>query len=93
MGSKNDPHQALEALERWSGRATLLIFAGILTEMALVVYFRHEEWLGSFVANALIGIGLIAEYIVIVRTIVASGEVQSLRAFFQSCGNLCNLQS
>jgi hypothetical protein len=78
MGSKNDPLQTLEVLERWSGRATLLIFAGILVEMALVVYFRHEEWLGSFVANALIGIGLIAEYIVIARTIVASGEVQRL---------------
>jgi hypothetical protein len=31
---KNDPHQRLEELERWSARATLLIFLGIVVEIA-----------------------------------------------------------
>lgn len=77
-GQKNDPHTRLARLERWSGRATLLILAGIIIEIVLVLWFAHEFWERnwSIVANALIGIGLIAEYIVIGRTIVASGEAQ-----------------
>ena len=70
---KNDPHQRLESLERWSGRATLLIFLGILIEIALLFWFPHvwKERLGSVAADSLIAIGLIVEYFVIMRAIVA----------------------
>src|SRR5258708_1040291 len=75
---KNDPHQRLEELERWSGRATLLIFFGIVVEIATLLYFPHDsaERIVSISANALIGVGLIVEYVVILRAITAGGEAQ-----------------
>jgi hypothetical protein len=75
---KNDAHQKLEALERWSAKATLLIFFGIILDIALILYFPHDtgERIGSVAANALIGAGLIVEYVVILRAITASGEAQ-----------------
>jgi hypothetical protein len=77
LGHKNnDPHQKLESLERWSARATLLILVGIIIEIGLILWFPHDRWerLGSATANALVGIGLIVEYVVILRAIVASGD-------------------
>jgi hypothetical protein len=75
---KSDPHQRLAELERWSANATLLIFFGILIEIVLLLYFPHDptEKIGTVVANALIGAGLIVEYVVILRAIVASGAAQ-----------------
>jgi hypothetical protein len=75
---KKDAHQRLEELERWSARATLLIFFGIVVDIATVLYVPHEraEIAGSLIANGLIGVGLIVEYIVILRAITASGEAQ-----------------
>lgn len=77
---KNDPHARLEALERWSARATLLILIGILVDIALALTFTREFWerIGSIAANAFIGIGLIVEYIVIGRAVIAGGEAQRL---------------
>jgi hypothetical protein len=77
---KNDPHARLGALERWSARATLFILAGIVLDMVLVFAFTQGSWerAGAIVANALIGIGLIVEYVVIGRAIVAGGEAQRL---------------
>jgi hypothetical protein len=80
-GDKNDPSVRLEALEKWSARATLVILGGILLEIAALLIFRHpdissgEIWI-LVSANVLIGIGLAVEYICILRTIVASGELQ-----------------
>jgi hypothetical protein len=73
---KNDPHQKLESLERWSARATLLILAGIVVDIGLLFWFPHEriERLGGTIANALIAVGLIIEYLVILRAIVATGN-------------------
>lgn len=75
---KKDAHQRLDELERWSARATLLIFFGIVVDIATVLYVPHEraEIAGSLIANGLIGVGLIVEYIVILRAITASGEAQ-----------------
>lgn len=76
---KVEAHRKLEALERWSAHATLTILAGIAIELALLIIFPPEQpWLivGGVVANTLIGIGLIIEYIVILRAIVATGKVQ-----------------
>ena len=80
LPKRSDPHLRLEALERWSGRATLLILVGILVEVWQVIYFPHEfiERITSLAANALIGIGLIIEYIVIVRAVIAGRESQAL---------------
>lgn len=77
---KNDPHQRLESLELWSGRATLLILLGIVIEIGLIFWFPRNpsETLGALAANILIGIGLIVEYVVILRAIVASGEATRL---------------
>ena len=78
LGQKNDndPNATLEALERWSGRAILLILAGIIVEIGYLWLFPHSPsdraW--SSTANILIGIGLAAEYIVIGRAIIAGGE-------------------
>lgn len=75
---KPNPNQKLEDLERWSANATLLILFGILLEIALILYFPHDtsEKIGSIAADALIGVGLIIEYVVILRAITASGEAQ-----------------
>jgi hypothetical protein len=75
---KKDAHQRLEELERWSARATLLIFFGIVADMATVLYVPHEgaEIIGSLIGNGLIGVGLIIEYVVILRAITAGGEAQ-----------------
>jgi hypothetical protein len=77
---KSDPQQKLETLERWSARATLLILLGIVIEIGSLLWFSHDpaEMLVAVTANALIGIGLVVEYIVILRAIVASGEAQRL---------------
>ena len=76
----NDPHQKLESLERWSAHATLLIFLGIVIEIGLLFWFPHnaQERIGAITADAFIGTGLIVEYIVILRAIVASGEAERL---------------
>lgn len=73
---KKPPHQILESLERWSARATLLILLGIVIEIVALFISPHDfrERLVSTGANALVAIGLIAEYLVILRTIVATGE-------------------
>src|SRR5262249_22658633 len=75
---KKDAHQKLADLENWSAKATLLIFFGIVFDIAIVLYFPHEwpERIASILANGLIGLGLIIEYFVILRVIVASGEAQ-----------------
>jgi hypothetical protein len=77
---ENDPHARLETLERWSGCATLLILLGILIEIALVSWFGREFWekVGTITADALIGIGLVAEYIIILSTITATAEANRL---------------
>jgi hypothetical protein len=76
--SKKDAHKRLGSLERWSGWATLLILAGILLDIAILwwrlPWFSERIW--ATLANAFIGLGLMIEYIVIGRTIVASGEVK-----------------
>ena len=73
---KSDPHQRLEALERWSARATLLILVGIVAEIVQLLWFPHDwmERLWSTIANSLIAVGLIVEYVIILRAIVATGE-------------------
>jgi hypothetical protein len=73
---KIDPHQKLESLERWSARATLAILLGIFIEIGSLFWFQHDpvERLIGVIANALIGIGLVVEYIAILRAIVASGD-------------------
>jgi hypothetical protein len=73
---KNDPHQKLEALERWSARATLVILAGIVIEIASLFWFPHDpkERAMSIAADVLIAAGLIVEYVVIGRAIVATGD-------------------
>jgi ribosomal protein L29 len=78
--NKNDPHQKLESLERWSARATLLILLGIVIEIGLLLWFPHDpaERLAAVIANALIGVGLAVEYIVILRAVVAGGEATRL---------------
>lgn len=49
---------------------------GIIVDIALLFWFPHDrnEKIGGIVANAFIAIGLIVEYVVIVRAIVATGE-------------------
>lgn len=77
---KNDPHQKLESLERWSARATLLILLGIIIEIGSLLWFPHDpaERLVAVIADALIGVGLAVEYIVILQAVVASGEATRL---------------
>jgi hypothetical protein len=79
LGQKKDPHQTLERLERWSGRATLWILFGIFVEIGSVIWFPHDHWerFWAVVANAAIGIGLIVEYVVIGRAIVATREAEA----------------
>jgi hypothetical protein len=70
-----DPHRALQQLERGSASATLWIFLGIVVETGGVVWFVRNwgEALIAVIGNALIGYGLILEYVLILRAIVASG--------------------
>jgi hypothetical protein len=79
LGKAKDPHQKLESLERWSARATLLILLGIAVEAVAVFQFPHalEERLWSLAANGAIGIGLIVEYFVIGRAIVATRQAEA----------------
>jgi hypothetical protein len=74
--TNNDPNQTLESLERWSARATLFILFGIIVEIGSIFLLPHDvlERIITTVANVLIAIGLIVEYIVILRAIVATGE-------------------
>ena len=74
--------QALRALERWSARATLLILVGIVGEIVSMFVFRRPEtgWteIGLAVAwDAFIGIGLVVEYICILRAVVATDEAET----------------
>lgn len=73
---KSDPHAKLEALERWSARATLVILFGILVEIVWLLRYSHErtEKLWMVVADGLIALGLVIEYFVILQAIVATGE-------------------
>jgi hypothetical protein len=75
---KNDPHQRLESLERWSRRAKLWILLGIVIELGALIWFSHGWWerLWGITANVLIGVGLAAEYVVIGRAIIAGREAQ-----------------
>jgi hypothetical protein len=76
-GGNNDPAAALNALERWSARATLVILLGIVGEAVSSFTFRRrdESWLETwldFICDALVGVGLVIEYICILRAIVAT---------------------
>lgn len=74
-----DAREKLDALELWSGRATLIILAGIVIDVGIIWIWPHEsrwETIWALTANVLIGAGLVIEYIVILRAIVASGDVQ-----------------
>jgi hypothetical protein len=69
------PHDALEALERWSARATLLILLGIVIDAFVTIWFSRSEdsayeMPSRLAANALIGLGLIVEYICILSAII-----------------------
>ncbi len=76
----NDPNERLDELERWSARATLWILFGILAEIVLIWVPLPNIWqkVGETSANALIGIGLIVEYFVIGRAIIATGKAKQL---------------
>ena len=73
-----EPHKALKRLERGSANATLWIFLGIVVETGGIIWFtRNGADAGiAIVGNALIGYGLIAEYVLILRAVVASNAVQ-----------------
>jgi hypothetical protein len=76
---KKDPHQRLDTLERVSGWGTLVILAGIVLE--IWGFFglnpgNPNERVFSLVANSLIALGLIIEYVAIRLTIVAAGEAK-----------------
>jgi hypothetical protein len=73
-----EPHRALKRLERGSANATLWIFVGIVVETGGVIWFARNwaESLVAIVGNALIGYGLVLEYVLILRAIVASGAIE-----------------
>lgn len=76
----SDPDERLALLEGVSAWATLAILAGIVVEIWLL-WFAPPIWserIWSTTANALIGAGLIAEYVAIRLTIVASGQSKAL---------------
>jgi hypothetical protein len=80
LGQKNDPHQRLDTLERVSGWGTLIILAGIALEIWMFFALDpHDprERAGALIANCLIAVGLIMEYVAIRLTIVASGEAKA----------------
>jgi hypothetical protein len=75
---KPSPESVLAASEYWSGRAILLILAGVVLEVAELVAFPHdasspEQWL-RFVGIACIGAGLAIEYTGIRKAREASAE-------------------
>jgi hypothetical protein len=72
--NKNDPTNSLEALEKWSFWATLIIFAGIVLEAWNTIHFQKpdeplSDTVSKLIADTLIGIGLIIEAICIIRAI------------------------
>jgi hypothetical protein len=77
-GRGHRPDTALHRTETWSGHATLAILAGIILEILAILGLvpRSTEWEKGYaaVADILIGVGLIIEYICIRAAIVASGE-------------------
>jgi hypothetical protein len=73
-GSRS-PHVRLHDLERVSGRATLAIAVGIGIEVFALFLLEPSwdlKWICSLVADLLIFIGLLVEYLVILETIEAS---------------------
>lgn len=77
----SDPQSRFEHAESWSGYATILIFFGIVCEAALLLIFPgrrsgFELW-GAFAADLAIGMGLIIEYVCIIATIKASGQLKA----------------
>jgi uncharacterized membrane protein YidH (DUF202 family) len=76
-GTASDHITALQRPENSSARATLLILIGIVVEILAILIFSHADmtwWEKSayIVANAVIGVGLAIEYVVIQKTILAS---------------------
>jgi hypothetical protein len=76
---KKDPHHRLQTLERVSSWGTLIILAGILLEV--LAFFGLDpgdprERLSSLIANFLIAVGLIVEYMAIRWTVAASEEAK-----------------
>jgi hypothetical protein len=74
----NDPHKAIENLERTSAAATLWILGGILIEIFAIFLFPHalaEKAVGT-IADMAIGFGLIVEYLVIGKVIDATKEAE-----------------
>jgi hypothetical protein len=80
FGHKSAPHARLIELERWSGYATIAILAGIFVDIWIALKFISgpREKVSSLIANGLIGLGLIAVYIVVGKTMAASREEQRL---------------
>jgi hypothetical protein len=83
LGQKiKDPNKALKNFERISADATLWIFFGIVLEIGILilVWFCNGkngwEIFGSITANALIGYGLIREYVVLLRAMIATGAIK-----------------
>lgn len=70
----NDPHKAIENLERASAAATLWILLGILLDIGALLFFAHatSERAVGIIANAAIGFGLIAEYLLVGKVIDAT---------------------
>src|SRR5665213_2761008 len=69
------PHVRLHDLERVSGHATLAIALGIGIEVSALFHLEPRwdiKWVCSLVADLLIFIGLLVEYLVILETIEAS---------------------
>jgi hypothetical protein len=81
LGQKlKDPESAQGSAERWSGHATLVILLGILIEIGVILGYPHgaSDWeKGSAIgADVLIGLGLLAEYVCIRVTILASALIK-----------------
>lgn len=73
--SAKSPHERLEQLETRSGYATLAIMAGIGIEIYLVIFVAKDHpWTEplTILANVLIFVGLLVEFINIRKSIVAS---------------------
>ena len=73
----NKPPRAkerLETLEKYSARATLIIAGGVIIEVFALDLFPHPVWEKVFgtLGNLAVALGLILEYVVIQRTIVAT---------------------
>lgn len=80
-GRDPDPARTLHRSENWSGYATLAILAGILLEILVTLELvpKAAGWRKGYdvVANVLIGVGLVTEYICIRAAIVASGALKA----------------